>query len=154
VQVAEDIAAARRLLTTKQIDPLVVVADVQLPDGNSLDLLEALNGTRVPVGEWVVLTGFGSISDSVRALQLGAYELPEKPYGEARLDLAVASAARSARAQRTVRDHAVETARRYAPERFVGTTRQATATRELLTKVAESRPTAGPSSSMRSGSSA
>jgi two-component system response regulator AtoC len=137
VQLAEDIATARRLLATEQIDPLVVVADVQLPDGNSLDLLEALNGTRVSIGEWVFLTGFGSIPDSVRALQLGAYEFLEKPYEEARLDLAVASAARSARAQRTVRDHVVEAARRYAPERFLGTSRQATATRELLTKVAE-----------------
>ena len=137
VQRAEDIATARRLLADSQIDPLVVVADMNLPDGSSLDLLGELKAKQIPVGEWVFLTAYGTIPDSVRALQLGANDFLEKPYEEARLDLAVTSAARCARAQRTLHDQSEEGSRRYSPERFVGASLKARETRQLLMRIAE-----------------
>ena len=41
---ARTIADAKRLLVDRAIDPLVVLSDMSLPDGNALDLLEALTG--------------------------------------------------------------------------------------------------------------
>jgi two-component system response regulator AtoC len=136
VHLAEHLAGAHRLLTEVRIDPLVVVADMRLPDGNALDLLEALKAKRIPLGEWVFLTGCGTIPETVRALRLGAYDFLEKPYEEARLDLAVTGAARSALAQRTLRDQAEQGSRRYGAERFIGSSKQASETRELLQQVA------------------
>lgn len=136
VYLAQDIAAARRLFVNAWVEPLVVIADLSLPDGNSLDLLEELKIKGIPVGEWVFLTAYGTIPDSVRALHLGAYEFLEKPYEEARLDLAVASAARSAQAQRILRDQAEEGSRRYGAERFVGSSPQAREVRQLLMQIA------------------
>ena len=134
VQLANDIATARRLLV--EVAPLVVIADMNLPDGNSLDLLDELRSRQIPVGEWVFLTAYGTIPDSVRALQLGAYDFLEKPYEEARLDLAVTSAARSARAQRTLHVQSRENSRRYTPDRFIGSSPRARETRDLLIRIA------------------
>jgi two-component system, NtrC family, response regulator AtoC len=136
VHLAGDLATGRRLLAVERIEPLVVIADMNLPDGNALDLLAALKSEGIPLGEWIFLTAYGTIPDSVRALQLGAYDFLEKPYEEARLDLAVTSAARCGRAQRTLRDQAEEGSRRYGPEGFIGSSTQARETRQLLAQIA------------------
>jgi DNA-binding NarL/FixJ family response regulator len=96
--VAGDLAIARRLLLQGPTTPLVVVADMQLPDGNTLDLLAELRRGARPPGEWVFLTACGTSADAARALQLGACAFLEKPYEEAELDLAVDNAAQRARA--------------------------------------------------------
>lgn len=56
-----------------------LVVDVQLPDGDGLDLLdEALS--RYPDMRCVVTTGFGSIDHAVRALKRGAVDFLIKPF--------------------------------------------------------------------------
>jgi two-component system, NtrC family, response regulator AtoC len=100
VHLAADLAEARRLLVQNRIGPLVVVADMQLPDGNALDLLDELRDGPAAIGKWVFISAYGSPADSKRALQLGAHDFLEKPYEESDLDLAVNEAARTARAQR------------------------------------------------------
>jgi two-component system response regulator AtoC len=75
---ASTLAEARRMLIDQELDPLVVLSDMNLPDGSALDLLETVRRTA-PGGEWILLTGFGSVPDSVRALRLGAYDFLEKP---------------------------------------------------------------------------
>jgi DNA-binding NtrC family response regulator len=133
---ARNLAEARRLLVDKAIDPLVVLSDMSLPDGNALDLLEAMKG-RAEFGEWVFLTGYGTISDSVRGVRLGAYDFLEKPCDLDRLDLVVTGAARSARAQRRLREESAAQNRRYPLEAFVGGSAAARRVRELLAKLAE-----------------
>jgi len=93
VERAADLAAARRALLREELDPLVVLSDMHLPDGNALDLLDEVRGQR-PGGEWVFLTGVGTVPDSVRALRLGAYDFLEKPCDPERLDLVVAGPGR------------------------------------------------------------
>jgi DNA-binding NtrC family response regulator len=107
---------------------------MSLPDGNALDLLEATRSQAMS-GEWLFLTGYGGVADSVRALRLGAFDFLEKPCELERLDLVVAGAARSARAQRQLREHADAENRRYAPAAFVGRSDAAHTVRELLTKL-------------------
>ncbi|HKK06271.1 MAG TPA: sigma-54-dependent Fis family transcriptional regulator, partial [Gammaproteobacteria bacterium] len=58
VVLAQDIDSARRVLFDQRLDPLVVLSDMSLPDGNTLDLLESVR-SRVPSGEWLFLTGYG-----------------------------------------------------------------------------------------------
>ncbi len=135
VVTAGTLGEAKRLLLNDDVQPLVVVSDMSLPDGNALDLLEATKSVAVG-GEWLFLTGYGSIADSVRALRLGAFDFLEKPCELERLDLVVAGAARSARAQRQLRERAATENRRYTPEAFVGRSPAARSVRELLGKLA------------------
>src|SRR5690606_26988422 len=132
VVVASSLAEARRLLTDEGLSPLVVISDMSLPDGNALDLLEELGGGD---GEWILLTGYGISADSVRALRLGAFDFMEKPVDFSRLDLVVAGAARSARANRRLRDESIQAEKLYSPASFLGTSPAAQQVRELLERL-------------------
>ena len=136
VRLARDLAEAREILVTRRWDPLVVLSDMSLPDGNALDLLEDLRQHAIP-GEWVFLTGYGGVADSVRALRLGAYDFLEKPCEINRLDLVVSGAARSARAQQRVRDQVSEQSRLYSPDAYLGHSPAATALRAMLQRLAQ-----------------
>jgi DNA-binding NtrC family response regulator len=134
VMTTADLASARGLLVKTELNPLVVLSDMSLPDGNALDLLEqsrAAGGTA----EWIVFTGFGTVPDSVRALRLGAFDFVEKPVSTERLDLIVAGAARSARAQRRLGDEASHRNQRYTVGAFLGTSPAAREVRDLLTQL-------------------
>jgi two-component system response regulator AtoC len=131
---AETIAAAKHLLHERSLEPLVVLSDMNLPDGSALDLLEWAR-TNAIGGEWILLTAYGTIPDSVRALRLGAYDFLEKPCPVERLDLVVAGAARSARAQRRLRDQTAEHNRRFAPAAFVGSSPAAAELRRMMLKL-------------------
>lgn len=136
VILATGIAEARRLLEGGDVDPLVVLSDLSLPDGSGLDLLEERRGLD-DRSEWVFLTGYGTVPDSVRALRLGAYDFLQKPLTLERLDLVVTGAARGARAQRTLREQHTRSQGRYAPDAFLGRSRAATETRALLQRLSE-----------------
>jgi len=135
VVLVRDLASARRVVVDERLDPLLVLSDMSLPDGNALDLLERLRGSGGS-GEWLFLTGYGTVVDSVRALKLGAYDFLEKPCDLERLDLIVASASRSARAQRRLREITDNENRRYSVEAFVGRSRKAEEIRAVLAKLA------------------
>ncbi len=135
VILADTLQSARQLLIEKELSPLAVLSDMNLPDGNALDLLDEVR-QRKTIGEWIFLTGYGSITDSVRALRLGAYEFLEKPVDFDRLDLVIAGAVRSARAQRRLRDQFSAQSQRYTPQGFVGHSAATQRTREILAKLA------------------
>jgi two-component system, NtrC family, response regulator AtoC len=129
-----DLSSARRALFDQGLIPLVVVSDMNLPDGNALDLLEECRDQQ-RTGEWLFLTGYGTVADSVRALRIGAYDFLEKPCDQERLDLVVASAARSALAQRRLEDHAHNQNRAYPVTTFVGSSKAAEEVREVLSRL-------------------
>jgi DNA-binding NtrC family response regulator len=130
---ARRLAEAKRLLAERA--PLVVLSDMSLPDGNALDLLEAAR-SQAAAGEWVFLTGFGTISDSVRGLKLGAFDFLEKPCDRERLDFVIGGAARSAHAQRRLGEQSAAQNRRYALQSFVGSSPAAQGVRGMLARVA------------------
>ena len=136
VELVADLAGARKALLDEELAPLVVVSDMQLPDGNALDLLADVRARRGG-GEWIFLTGYGSVADSVRALRLGAYDFLEKPCDQKRLDLVVAGAARSARAQRQLHEAAHQQHQSYSVEAFVGRSEAAAGVREVLHKLCQ-----------------
>ena len=127
---------ARRLLLSKDFEPMVVLSDMNLPDGNALDLLEQARAARLP-SEWVILTGYGGVPDSVRALRLGAYDFLEKPANPERLDMVLSGALRAARAHARLADQTAEETRRHSPERFLGTSKAACEVREMLARLAQ-----------------
>jgi DNA-binding NtrC family response regulator len=135
VALAETLGEAERKLLSEQRDPLVVLSDMSLPDGNALDLLGRLRKQALARGEWIFLTGYGEVPDSVRALRLGAYDFLTKPCEHERLDLVIAGAARGARAQRRLRHEASLQAQRYTAESFVGRSAAAGKVREILTRL-------------------
>lgn len=136
VELVSTLADARRSLFEEHHEPLVVLADMSLPDGSSLDLLEEARGAEL-AGEWILLTGYGSVPDSVRALRLGAFDFLEKPCSTERLGVALNGARRSARAQRQLRFQAESGSRRYSPDAFVGRSESARRVRELLARLVE-----------------
>ncbi|MGZ8227510.1 MAG: sigma-54-dependent transcriptional regulator [Methylococcaceae bacterium] len=136
VVLASTLAEAKALLLNKNLEPLLILSDMNLPDGNALDFMEAMK-KQTGYAEWLFLTGYGSVPDSVRALRLGAYDFLEKPCDLDRLDLVVASAARSASIQRRVLDQTQQGHRRYSPEAYVGHSPQAQSIRELLAKLTQ-----------------
>lgn len=127
---------ARRALFNQTLEPLVVLSDMALPDGNALDLLEAARRESLG-GEWVFLTAYGTVPDSVRALRLGAYDFLEKPCAHERLDLVVAGATRSARAQRRLQDHAAQRNVRYSPEAFRGGSEVSQQVRTMIRRLSQ-----------------
>ena len=136
VMLMDTFGAARSELFDKGLVPLVVLSDMSLPDGNALDLLEEVCGQQTG-GEWIFLTGYGSVADSVRALRLGAYDFLEKPVDFDRLDLVIKGAARSATAQRRLHDQLAAGSSRFTPEGFVGGSGVARQLREMLSRLAE-----------------
>ncbi|MCA9551983.1 MAG: sigma-54-dependent Fis family transcriptional regulator [Myxococcales bacterium] len=85
---AKNLAEARVAL--EKSGPDLALFDVKLPDGDGLELMEALKkaGDLLPI---IVMSGHGSIDDAVRAIQLGAVDYLEKPIGQDRLLLTIAN---------------------------------------------------------------
>jgi DNA-binding NtrC family response regulator len=132
------LAEAEQTVLKGDLEPLVVISDMALPDGNGLDLLERVrrdkNGHS---GEWIFLTGYGGVPDSVRALRLGAYDFLTKPCDQSRLDVVVASAARSAHAQQRLHHEHETRAVQYSADSFIGRSPAARQVRELLRKLTQ-----------------
>ncbi len=134
VELATTVQQARHKLLQQKLEPLLVISDMNLPDGNGLDLLNEVKETLCTT-EWLFLTAYGSVPDSVRALQLGAYDFLEKPCDLARLDLLVASAHRSALAQRHLQQQCSIQTQRYAIEAFIGSSSVAQQTRAMFKRL-------------------
>ena len=137
VVLAETLADARKALIDDELSPLIVLSDMSLPDGTALDLLEEVRKESQPVGEWLFLTGYGTVADSVRALRLGAVDFLEKPCSTERLDLVISSAARGARAQRRLEEQSSQLLEAFSVEAFVGRSEAAHNTRGMLRKLTE-----------------
>jgi FixJ family two-component response regulator len=93
-------ATARDFLATAASDaPGCLVVDVRLPDKNGLDFQVQLAevGVRLPV---VMMTGFGDIPMSVRAMKRGAVDFLPKPFRDQDMLDAVLAAIERDRQQR------------------------------------------------------
>jgi two-component system response regulator PilR (NtrC family) len=86
---AHDMASARDLLRDQKFD--LCLTDMNLPDGNGLNLVEWIQTNRpdVPVA---VITAHGNVESAVRALKLGAFDFVSKPLDLGDLRKIVASA--------------------------------------------------------------
>ena len=136
VWLVRDLAEARRFFDTGQGEPLAIFSDMNLPDGNALDFLEERGG-RQPGCEWIFLSGYGSVPDSIRALRLGAYDFLEKPCDPNRLQMVLEAAIRSARAQRRLAQETALRHNRFSSECFIGDSPQIVRLRQLISRLAK-----------------
>lgn len=128
---------AREILLQQKIDPIVVLSDMNLPDGNALDFLEEMRGQAIEGIEWLFLTGFGSIADSVRALRLGAFDFIEKPCELNRLNLQIEGAARSAKAQRRLLQETESSHKKFSDKALLGRSPNTKSLRDMLQRIAK-----------------
>jgi FixJ family two-component response regulator len=99
---ARTYATARDFLAAGLADkPGCVVIDIRLPDMNGLDFQAQLvdSGVRLPV---VMMTGYGDIPMSVRAMKRGAVDFLSKPFHDQDMLDAVMAAIERDRQRRTV----------------------------------------------------
>ena len=95
-------AAAGEFLAARLVDrPGCIVIDVRLPDMNGLDFHTQLVhlGVRLPV---IMITGYGDIPMSVRAMKRGAVDFLPKPFRDQDMLDAVMTAIERDRRRRTV----------------------------------------------------
>jgi two-component system response regulator PilR (NtrC family) len=86
---AASVAEAQRMLKTERFD--LCLTDMQMPDGDGLDLVKWIqqNSPSVPVA---VITAHGNMEIAVRALKLGAFDFVSKPLDLSGLRKLVATA--------------------------------------------------------------
>src|SRR6266498_5715610 len=94
VEEAEDGARALALVATRPYD--VVVTDIRMPGADGFELLAAVKA-RDPAVEVVMMTGYATVQDAVRAMRRGAFDYLEKPFDP---DAALAVVARAAEHKR------------------------------------------------------
>jgi len=73
---AHDLNEAKQLLKTHSFD--ICLTDLQLPDGNGLELVEHIQ-KHCPSIPTAVITAFGSMEVAIKALKLGAFDFVSKP---------------------------------------------------------------------------
>lgn len=74
----------------------LVFLDIQLPDGNGMDLLESILLSN-PQQTVVMISGHADIDTAVKAIQLGAYDFIEKPLSLDRVLITIDNAVAKAR---------------------------------------------------------
>ncbi len=127
--------SARQCLLKQNVDPLIVLSDMNLPDGNALDFMEEMRSQSIEQMEWLFLTGYGTITDSVRALRLGAFDFIEKPCDLSRLHLLIEGAVRSIRAQRRLLQDVHNSHKRFAVNTILGQSLATCQLRHMLSKI-------------------
>jgi two-component system response regulator PilR (NtrC family) len=125
---AHDMSSARDLLRDQKFD--LCLTDMNLPDGNGLNLVEWIQTNRpdVPVA---VITAHGNVESAVRALKLGAFDFVSKPLDLGDLRKIVASAIKlggSSSGETTMRG-----------PRLLGNSDVMQTLREMISKVARSQ---------------
>ncbi|MGD0947714.1 MAG: sigma-54 dependent transcriptional regulator [Candidatus Binatia bacterium] len=88
--VAGTLEEARAVVAKRPPD--VALVDLQLPDGNGMDLFREMEGP--PSTEIVLITGHASVDTAVDALRLGVSDYLTKPLDVARLKTVLANVAR------------------------------------------------------------
>ncbi len=88
-RIANNVGAAQRMLAGERFD--LCLTDMQLPDGDGLDLVKWIQqySPSVPVA---VITAHGNMETAVRALKLGAFDFVSKPVDLVALRKLVATA--------------------------------------------------------------
>ena len=66
-----------------------VLLDIRLPDGSGLELLDKLSQAGL-AGRVIMISGEGTVSDAFKAIQQGAFDYIEKPFGTERILVSVA----------------------------------------------------------------
>jgi len=86
VRSAQTLAEAMELLERERFR--VVMTDVRLPEGSGFDLLQRIRALNLSTAV-IMLTGYGSIQDAVRAIKMGAFDYVTKPISDDEVNLTI-----------------------------------------------------------------
>jgi DNA-binding NtrC family response regulator len=135
VEVAGGTAEARAQLLDNSFDPLVIIADLGLPDGSILDHLEDLQDS-VDCSEWIFVFEDAEHDDIERIDEL-AYDFLVKPLEQRRLDIIVKRAQRSALTRRRLQNYSMSEHKRYPIDAYLGQSEPVEALKEMLGRLTE-----------------
>ena len=76
VQTTIDELGARKRIKSEHFD--LILTDVRLPEGDGISLLEWMHKEKIDI-PFIVMTGYASVPDAVKAIKLGAKDYLAKP---------------------------------------------------------------------------
>ncbi len=132
---AEDSKLAMEALRANAYD--AVLLDLYLGDENGLEVLEKIR-QKYPRISVVMITGMGSISDAVRATQLGALDFLEKPFSQEQFTLILQRVKRHRQLEETVEELKHEVSTQQPTPRYVSKSREMQDSLDILFRAAES----------------
>ncbi len=91
VETASDGEKAWQLLEEKDFE--VILADINMPRMNGMELLRRLKEKRQNPPEIIMLTGHATVESAIEAMKLGAYDYLTKPYRMSELAVLISQAA-------------------------------------------------------------
>lgn len=130
----------------------LVITDVNLPDGDGLELLETIKQEH-PQTVVIVITGYGTIESAVKAIKQGAYDYLTKPISDDELRMAVERAVKQQSLISENESLRLQLEQKYSLENIISHDYKMAKIFELVEAVADSNTTilmAGPSGSGKS----
>jgi DNA-binding NtrC family response regulator len=97
----------------------VVIADVSMPEVDGFELLKTVRN-RYPETTVIMITGYGTIEDAVRAIQMGAADYLIKPLNDPEVKLKIERALKQQMLTAEVRSLKSQLAERYSLDNVVG----------------------------------
>lgn len=133
VSEAGDCATGLKKLEQKATD--VILCDVKLPDGNGVDLVFKIKA-KYPDLEIILLTAYGNIADSVKAMKDGAFDYIVKGNDNDKIIPLLSRAFEKVGLQKRVRELEKRVAQKYSFESITGSAPAIIKAVELASKVA------------------
>jgi DNA-binding NtrC family response regulator len=97
----------------------LVLADLQMPEMDGIQLLSAVKG-RYPHIEFIMMTGYGTVKTAVEAMQLGAAHYIQKPLDPDELNLLIRRAIEKKRLEEKVDRLRAELQGKYSFDNVIG----------------------------------
>lgn len=132
---AASLSEARRLF--REEEPVVVLLDIDLPDGSGLDFLTEIK-TEQPDAIVVMITGNVDVKSTIAALRGGAHDFIGKPVRLEELRVTLRNALETRKLRREVKQARRERAGRFGFDQIIGESEAMRKAKELARKVAES----------------
>lgn len=138
VYVAADIAGAKEVLKSEQID--LMVTDLRLGAENGMDLIEhAMARPHPPIA--IMMTAYGSVNVAVEAMKRGAYHFVTKPLNIDELEIVIKRALRGRDMERENTALKQQVEKHFALDNIVGKSAPMEAIFDMVRQIAPSRAT-------------
>ena len=132
---AGDCRTALKIMAENDID--VVLCDVRLPDGDGVEFTGELKG-KYPLSEIILLTAYGNIPDSVKAIKSGAFDYITKGDDNSRIVPLIHRAVEKSELSRRVLHLEKQLENKYSFDNIIGKSELIKEAVELAKKVASS----------------
>ena len=90
IRIVTDLDSAR--IEFAQLQPDIVLLDVELPDGSGLSLIDEIKQDKTNHTEIIIMTAHGSSDMAVKAIDDGAFDFLTKPFDASRLRVTIENA--------------------------------------------------------------